>query len=82
MWKFRCGVCDVPYQSVKHIARLNELNMFPALEPYEFILLQLPRPSQEISKEDKCLKIICFYKYIFELHNFCFLFIKFTLSLL
>lgn len=71
MWEFRCGVCDASCQSVsllerhngcpKHIARLKNLNMFPPLEPYEFTLLQLSRPSQEIFKEGKCLKIICFY---------------------
>jgi hypothetical protein len=71
MWEFHCGVCDVPCQSMsllekhngcpKHIARLKKLNMFLPLEPYEFTLLQLSRPSQEISKEAKCLKIIFFY---------------------
>jgi hypothetical protein len=96
MWEFRCGVCDVPCQSVsllgkyngcpKYIARLKKLNVFSPLESYDFISLQLSRPCQEISKESKCLKIICFYKknyiYIFELHNFYFLFMKFALSLL
>ena len=32
--------------------------MFLPLEPYEFTLLQLSQPSQKISKEDKCYKII------------------------
>ena len=51
MWEFRCGICDVPCQSVtllekyndcpRHITRLKKLNMFPILEPHEFTLLQL-----------------------------------------
>ena len=71
MWEFRCGVCNVPCQSIslleihnkcpKHIARLKKLHMFPLLEPYEFILLQLSRPTQEISGEGKYLVIIYFY---------------------
>ena len=70
MWEFYCGVCDVPCQSVsllekhngcpKHIARLKKLNMFPLLEPYEFTLLELSRPTQEISKEGKYLNFIIF----------------------
>ena len=92
MWESCCDVCEVSCQSVslleryngcpKHIARLKKLNMFPPLEPYEFTLLQFSRPSQEITKEGKCLKIICLYIYIFQLHNFDFSFIKFALSLL
>ena len=66
MWEFRCGVYDVPCESVsllerhndcpKHIGMLKKLNMFSLLELYEFVLLS--RPIQEIFKEDKCLKII------------------------
>ena len=81
MWEFHCGVCDMSCQSVsllerhnicpKHTAKLQKLNRFPRLESYDFTLLQFSWPSQKISKESKCLKIICFYNiYIFKLHNF------------
>lgn len=78
MWEFRCGICDVPCQSVtllekhndcpRHITRLKKLNMFPILEPHEFTLLQLSRPTQDISKEGKYLNLIICILYSFFLY--------------
>ena len=78
MWEFRCGVCDVPCQSVsllethnncpRHIARLTKLNMFLLLEPYEFTLLQFSRPTEKISKEGKYLNLIICIFYSFFLY--------------